>query len=1462
MLINFKYKKRLIYWLVIPIFTLLVIVGVLYIYINTENFREDIKSILLTQLETNLGLNIEIGTLKSISFQSLQLNDIVVFEGNLSKENILFQAEEIKAKFNLFFSLLDWKNWQLDIQEITFYRASLEITRERNGEFDLFNKLKLQGEENQQRFFIARLNFQDSMLTFYDKLVYNYNQDALTTEVNDIQGYFDLSQFPEIFFDFKGRELKGNALLTLQGKIFINKPEYSLAFHLENADILHFQYYIEPMEQLNITQGKFNLALALKSPPEGESVEALWQGEANFQQVSIQLNRLEGIYFEDISGSIQFTKPEIKISQLKGFYQGSPISVQGVLIIEPEVYFDFDLTTEKLDISRVIEDISLYMDDYNTFPLQGNINLSGNIKGEIDDFQIEAKISSPEIKIDDIAFQNIDCSFFLNRDTLFINSLNLQDAEASITLNGKIDWSGDIPFYQFFLETKRLSLQHSLFNHFSFLKDTSGQVIGKFQIESDKKDSSMVKVEGQFETDALKIKEISFADSLQGKIKSVIYLSDNYITINQGELIFKQNRGSLSGKINYSDPINFDLYFEALVPEIDELFAFASLKMETIPTGNGEIKGTFTGNLKNPEISAEFSLQDFSLQDFLWDEIKGKLAFHQNTIYLEELGLKNKDINLSAKGDIVLQESGSPKINLFYQFEPIALYSLTQTLKVAFPLSGQVAGSGNLQGIWPGWALKGSFQLEQIIYDGYPFGKGQIVFNLKPEQTLVKENLDNLNNNLPKIFSWLSSHSYSFNLEKFVLQNETVDLSIFGKICMGENNQFSGEIDFSHQNLPEMVEYFYPLDNDNNNLKVFLPNRITGKAKLEGDHFAQQLTLSTQFTLPQQEDKLPTKLESVIKKDKQGFTISKLSLIQPGGHFKLEGNISSNQELDLAFQAEELDLNTLMSLTQNNEIIKGIINIKGSCMGTINQPEVFLSAQIKEGYFREFNFTNLQSNLYWDSKTNIIEVKDFVVALKQDYRIQAKGNLPLDVFSAFGRKKGEVTTSETLGQGIPLNFQIKMDHTDIKILRLFWKDAFSEISGFIDVELNLTGTSRKPSINGMIEVRQGKINLVDLPVKIGELNTRIEISNNRVIIPPVQFTIYDHFFNLSGQLELNNFLPDHVLITIDNKEKKIVYQNIIESGADLWVEIKGSFLEPEIKGQLVLSEGNLNLDKLQGLLGEKGLGYSTLTVPGDLRGKLDINIEIAEPFSLRLPNSEIFVAGKINLKGVFPQPNIQGNILLKRGNFIYFEKKFEIYEGHISINGFTVNDIEINARAQTKVQNVRILIYIYGSLANPQIRLSSEPPLLETEIISLLTLGRNIEGLSRGEIDQLLSQEIVNIIFQSLQENILKRIEREIAGRLGLDLLRLSVDNLITSDNKTLLFEGLNLADLTLEVGKNIGEKFFITYKTPMDFQGEKSMGIDYKLSSTFSFNTQLDTYSFSLKENNYRLKFGLEFNF
>ncbi len=1442
-------KKRIIYSFII-LLIIFFAVGVLisYFYINSENFRTKAKYILTKQLENMLEKKIEIGSIDNISLQSLKLTHLVIMEKNYDGEEILFQAEEATANFFFFFPFFTGsKEWQLNIKEITFSYASIDLTRDINGEFDLVKKINLNQEFLQENIIIQQINFQNSFLVYQDKLVYHYNQDSLITKVKDINGYFNITHLPKVEFSFRGIQVPDEAALSLAGFFFINKAEYALNFHLQNADITHFQYYLEAAHQFDISQGKMDLVLNLSFSPDWKTNEIFWQGKANLHQVSTNPYFLKRIPFQQINGEVIFTKPEIKVLSLNGLYHNSVFQIEGQVLTEPEIYFDLNIVGKQVTASLLKEDIYLFIEGYDDFALQGKVDLSGNINGLLDGFYLKGIIDASELIIENISFPNISGNFSLSNEGLIINNLESQDDLASIAIIGQLNWSEEISFYHFDIQTFNLPLRHSLFQQFSFLEKFSGNLESHFQIDSKKQEPSLFDFKGDFTINNMNIGDFSLPEPLQGNIKSTISLSDKLLSIERCQLQSNKSYGSLVGELHFGELVNFSINFEGLIPDLAR-YSNSLEPLEKI-AGSMDLKGKAEGSLQRPKINIKLQLSEFAIEDNQIGELTGTITYHNGNFYIESASLSNQELQLTGEGKIMNIQSDKPEFSLAYQLHPLAIKPLLERVDYSLPLLGQLEGSGSIMGIWPELEIRGTLQLEKLSYQDYQLGEGIIIFYLQPEQMppseSTKKDLDNFLNRI------VTNHSLT--LEHLKLQNKIMQLNAKGQVTIGEKQNFSLEAELSHQAFKEMMEHFYPGEEI---MQRFLPSQINGKLSCTGNSQEKQILLSFQLIPQEQENNPPTKLEAIFSADKNGLNITSFQLIQSEGLLKAEGKITSDQSLDISFQASQLDISTLMSLIQVDEEIKGIMDIKGWCTGTVKQPNISITAQIKKGFFREFHFENLQSALTWNSLTNLLEIKDLTIALEKEYQITAQGSIPIDSFISLKPKDLDLSTTY---REIPIDFRIYMEKANLKLLQLFWKDSFSEIRGTMDLELTFTGTADKPVVNGTIDIHQGMLFFNDLPVQIGEINDILIIKNNIVTLPSIPVLAYENRFLLTGELELAHFLPDKMSLIIKNGDNKITYQDILESEVDLKLIISNSLFSPYISGQVLLSNGVLHMNNLLQI--EEGINFSFFspTFQNNFSAQLEINIQLIDPFKLKMSNAEIDLGGNISLTGSTLDPVPRGTLTLKRGYIMYFDKRFTILDGLVTINGINPNNIDLNARAQTTVQGVQINIKAIGNLSNPQILLSSQPVLKETEILSLLTFDRNIQGLSEGEISQLLSQEMVNIFFQSLQVNHFRRLEQEIAEGLGLEFIRISFD--AQENTGSYFFLGdLHMADLTLEIGKNIGDDLFITYSTPLDFHGEAKLGLDYKLSSDFTFSTQWETYSF--KKEDYKIKFGLEIRF
>ncbi|MDP2945284.1 MAG: DUF748 domain-containing protein, partial [Atribacterota bacterium] len=440
----------------------IIILGSSYLFIlNSRPFRDYLKPIIIKQLENNLGKSVHIEEIQSVSFNSLVFSNLIILENTAAGENItLLEAERVTINFRLTLSFPQFKNWQLAITQLTLQKANLNLQRDIQGDFDMVKNLNLQPEMIKNNFTFNKIYFKDSYLLFQDDSVYQI--ERLSTGVKNLNGFFNLNNLPEVEFEFNGLIEEDSSPIALQGYLFIDQPRYSLNFQLKNADMMHFQHYINGLERLNLEKGRFDLQLILNSDPTLEPAKISWQGEASFQGANLRPESLNRIFLENTHGLIQFQESEIQINTFQGFFHSQPFNLTGTLSYKEIVNFNLDLKTNDFPLTVLQEELERYISETNLL-LQGDISLDVNLTGNLNDFQVKGKLNSLLLNIDGWQLQNPNLLFSFKEEQLIIESLETQWEDTKITMDGIIDWKKPSPVYKFFAQVKGLDLDNSAF---------------------------------------------------------------------------------------------------------------------------------------------------------------------------------------------------------------------------------------------------------------------------------------------------------------------------------------------------------------------------------------------------------------------------------------------------------------------------------------------------------------------------------------------------------------------------------------------------------------------------------------------------------------------------------------------------------------------------------------------------------------------------------------------------------------------------------------------------------------------------------------------------------------------------------------------------------------------------------------------------------------------------------------
>jgi translocation and assembly module TamB len=167
-----------------------------------------------------------------------------------------------------------------------------------------------------------------------------------------------------------------------------------------------------------------------------------------------------------------------------------------------------------------------------------------------------------------------------------------------------------------------------------------------------------------------------------------------------------------------------------------------------------------------------------------------------------------------------------------------------------------------------------------------------------------------------------------------------------------------------------------------------------------------------------------------------------------------------------------------------------------------------------------------------------------------------------------------------------------------------------------------------------------------------------------------------------------------------------------------------------------------------------------------------------------------------------------------RGYASYYGKKFEIEEGHVIFTGSEDINPHLAITVTHTVADYVISIHLEGTIKEPVISFSSTPELSETDIISLLVIGKTTDRLTSSEQGALASQ------LQQLAGGLVAaRLEEAIAEQLGIEIIEIT--------------PGETLGTGMISAGRYVTQKLFVSI-------GQQFAGDGFKISLEYSITPLL----------------------
>lgn len=340
-----------------------------------------------------------------------------------------------------------------------------------------------------------------------------------------------------------------------------------------------------------------------------------------------------------------------------------------------------------------------------------------------------------------------------------------------------------------------------------------------------------------------------------------------------------------------------------------------------------------------------------------------------------------------------------------------------------------------------------------------------------------------------------------------------------------------------------------------------------------------------------------------------------------------------------------------------------------------------------------------------------LNMKSGVASLK-NFRLRGPGSV-IDV-------TGEAFSRTNLDLGV-------QGDLDLRLIQIFLP-FLDELAGRANVRTQLSGPLEKPEILGSVSIKNGFVKVKNFPHAFEKIESEAQFSRTRVSIARLGGFLAGGQIEGSGDVLLNGYrdFPVDIKATLTGANLNVPAGVQTYGFADL--RLTGNWFPFTLSGTYDIERGHFSREFAEET-GQNAVQQSSYLPKLILKSAfepllLDLRVNVERGFTVRNAHVDGAATGNLRVRGVPSSPRISGQVQAERDTKLLFRDK--VFEASVGQAKFTEGDVinpEIYVTARSRIQDYDINLLVQGTARDPKLRLTSLPPLAETDIYTLLALG-------------------------------------------------------------------------------------------------------------------------------------------
>jgi len=415
---------------------------------------------------------------------------------------------------------------------------------------------------------------------------------------------------------------------------------------------------------------------------------------------------------------------------------------------------------------------------------------------------------------------------------------------------------------------------------------------------------------------------------------------------------------------------------------------------------------------------------------------------------------------------------------------------------------------------------------------------------------------------------------------------------------------------------------------------------------------------------------------------------------------------------------------------------------------------------------------------------------------------------------------------------------------------LTFGDPDLRAAGQFDIQAAAGGTLSEPALSGYAETSNARFSLRTPRIEAYDLNIRLALNPEKISIEHITGLLNGGNLTGDGSLGYSRGLLGDINLRLSFNNFSLEAPKGLKSASSGTITITSKEDAIEIGGNVRIDESafresiEVGGQMLNYLRSQQAQANSDLT-PDSILDRIRYNISVRTITPLRVQNNIARVdaeASGLRVVGTYNEPSVIGRVtLIEDGTIFLNQREFSIDRGVITFVNQNRVEPELDIQARTKVAGYDITLQLAGNPDRLSYVFSSDPPMPELDVVSLLLYGRTTSE-TQGREMQVMQSQALSLLAEFSGEQLTG------GARRALHLSTFRIDpGFIASESDP---------GARLTIGEDITRDFSLAYSMNLINGGDQIWAAQYAVTRRFTTQTTKQY------DNSYRFEFRHDMRF